>query len=87
MTINRNLVLPPSSEEALVIFVGYAMKMSQSAAVYVAVPEDGVTSNLVSLLTTLAAARVSFHTINVPPQVSEDQVLTDPAGLHLGAEP
>ncbi|KAJ7740997.1 hypothetical protein B0H14DRAFT_3515417 [Mycena olivaceomarginata] len=43
--------------QALVIFVGYAMKMSPSAVVHVAVPEDGATSNLVSLLIALATAR------------------------------
>ncbi|KAJ7630018.1 hypothetical protein DFH06DRAFT_704991 [Mycena polygramma] len=43
--------------QSLVVFVGYAMKMSPTAAAQVAVPEDGTMSNLVSLLIALATAR------------------------------
>ncbi|KAJ6554556.1 armadillo-type protein [Mycena capillaripes] len=43
--------------QALVVFVGYAMKMSPSSAAPVTVPEDGAMSNLVSLLIALATAR------------------------------
>ncbi|KAF7326662.1 U3 small nucleolar RNA-associated protein 10 [Mycena venus] len=43
--------------QALVVFVGYAMKMSPSTAVEVTVPEGGAMSNLVSLLIALATAR------------------------------
>ncbi|KAJ6464259.1 hypothetical protein C8R47DRAFT_1180243 [Mycena vitilis] len=43
--------------QSLVVFAGYAMKMSPAAAVPVAVPEDGTMSNLVSLLIALATAR------------------------------
>ncbi|KAJ6463475.1 hypothetical protein C8R45DRAFT_840925 [Mycena sanguinolenta] len=43
--------------QALVVFVGFAIKMSPSTATVVAVPEDGSMSNLVSLLIALATAR------------------------------
>ncbi|KAJ7146113.1 hypothetical protein C8R44DRAFT_600928 [Mycena epipterygia] len=43
--------------QALVVFVGYAMKMAPSTAVQVTVPEGGSMSNLVSLLIALATAR------------------------------
>ncbi|KAJ7270708.1 hypothetical protein B0H12DRAFT_1229192 [Mycena haematopus] len=43
--------------QALVVFVGYAIKMPLSTTTLVAVPEDGSMSNLVSLLIALATAR------------------------------
>ncbi|KAJ7756261.1 hypothetical protein B0H16DRAFT_696293 [Mycena metata] len=43
--------------QALVVFVGFAMKMAPPAAAHVDVPEEGATSNLVSLLIALATAR------------------------------